>query len=77
MNLYANLSWTDDAQYRVMPRRKYGRLRKTVEMPPKGNCSRCRSGKYCPIEGHEGNRVAASRDWNGPEKSVKRVRKSG
>ena len=44
-----------------MPRRKYGRLRKTVELPPKGNCSRCRSGKFCPIEGHMGQEVTSNR----------------
>ncbi|MBG45548.1 MAG: hypothetical protein CMB76_03400 [Euryarchaeota archaeon] len=55
-----------------MPRRKYGKLRKVVELPPKGNCSRCRSGKYCPIEGHEGNKVASHREWSGPPKTEKR-----
>ena len=55
-----------------MPRRKYGRLRKTVELPPKANCSRCRSGKFCPIEGHEGNQVTSHRDWTGPAKIAKR-----
>ncbi|MDC0056022.1 hypothetical protein OAJ94_03110 [Deltaproteobacteria bacterium] len=58
-----------------MPRRKYGRLRKVVEIPPKGNCSRCRTGKFCPIEGHQGNDVSPSRDWQGPEHSFKRRRK--
>ncbi|MCH1443082.1 MAG: hypothetical protein L7U53_04340 [Candidatus Poseidoniaceae archaeon] len=57
-----------------MPRRKYGRLRKTVELPPKGNCSRCRSGKFCPIEGHSGQDVKPARDWAGPEAIDKRKR---
>jgi len=55
-----------------MPRRKYGRLRKTVEQPSKDNCSRCRSGKHCPIEGHEGREVLASKGWVGPQKVPKR-----
>ncbi|MGA0241116.1 MAG: hypothetical protein ACO3L7_07245 [Poseidonia sp.] len=55
-----------------MPRRKYGRLRKTVEQPAKGNCSRCRSGKYCPVDGHVGNVVAPNRGWTGPERVSKR-----
>lgn len=55
-----------------MPRRKYGRLRKVVEQPPKTNCSRCRSGKHCPIEGHEGYTVISHRNWSGPEKIAKR-----
>ncbi|MDA8623538.1 hypothetical protein N9V58_01710 [Candidatus Poseidoniales archaeon] len=57
-----------------MPRRKYGRLRKTVELPPKGNCSRCRSGKFCPIEGHSGQEVMPARDWAGPDSIEKRKR---
>ena len=57
-----------------MPRRKYGRLRKTVELPPKGNCSRCRSGKFCPIEGHMGQEVTPARDWAGPDSIEKRKR---
>ncbi|DAC20281.1 MAG: hypothetical protein CMB00_06830 [Euryarchaeota archaeon] len=55
-----------------MPRRKYGRLRKTVELPPKGNCSRCRSGKHCPIEGHQGKSIHPHREWVGPERMTKR-----
>ncbi|GIR00867.1 MAG: hypothetical protein VXX17_02180 [Candidatus Thermoplasmatota archaeon] len=55
-----------------MPRRKYGKLRKVVELPPKGNCSRCRSGKHCPIEGHDGYVVASHREWTGPSKIEKR-----
>ncbi|DAC06998.1 MAG: hypothetical protein DWC05_03425 [Candidatus Poseidoniales archaeon] len=55
-----------------MPRRKYGRLRKTVELPPKGNCSRCRSGKHCPIEGHQGKAIHPHREWVGPERMSKR-----
>ncbi|MEK9651474.1 MAG: hypothetical protein VW102_04680 [Poseidonia sp.] len=55
-----------------MPRRKYGRLRKTVELPPKANCSRCRSGKHCPVEGHQGNIVQPNRTWVGPERVAKR-----
>ncbi|MAP59823.1 MAG: hypothetical protein CL978_06305 [Euryarchaeota archaeon] len=55
-----------------MPRRKYGRLRKNVELPPKENCSRCRSGKYCPIPGHSGQEVKPRRNWLGPEKISKR-----
>ena len=54
-----------------MPRRKYGKLRKVVELPPKGNCSRCRSGKYCPIEGHAGNMVTSHREWTGPAKLLR------
>ena len=57
-----------------MPRRKYGRLRKTVELPPKGNCSRCRSGKFCPIEGYFGQEVMPARDWAGPDSIEKRKR---
>jgi len=60
-----------------MPRRKYGRLRKTVEQPPKDNCSRCRSGKYCPIPGHSGNQVSAEREWSGPSSTEKRSRSKG
>ncbi|MEE2985464.1 MAG: hypothetical protein VX366_04500 [Candidatus Thermoplasmatota archaeon] len=55
-----------------MPRRKYGRLRKTVEQPSKNNCSRCRSGKHCPIEGHDGYTVVSDRNWTGPPKTEKR-----
>ncbi|MAJ01204.1 MAG: hypothetical protein CMA65_07190 [Euryarchaeota archaeon] len=55
-----------------MPRRKYGRLRKTVEMPSKENCSRCRSGKYCPIAGHQGQTIQPTRAWTGPAKITKR-----
>ncbi|MBT3477593.1 MAG: hypothetical protein HN458_06645 [Euryarchaeota archaeon] len=58
-----------------MPRRKYGRLRKTVEMPPKENCSRCRSGKYCPIEGHAGQETTPHRAWAGPSTVKKRKQK--
>jgi hypothetical protein len=60
----------------IVPRRKYGRLRKTVEVPPKGNCSRCRSGKFCPIEGHFGQDVRANKDWTGPSKIQKRTKSS-
>ena len=59
----------------VMPRRKYGRLRKTVEIPSKEKCSRCRSGKYCPIPDHIGNVVASNREWTGPAKISKRKKK--
>ena len=55
-----------------MPRRKYGKLRKTVELPVKSNCSRCRSGKHCPIEDHDGYLVISNRDWTGPSKVKKR-----
>ncbi len=58
-----------------MPRRKYGRLRKTVEQPPKDNCSRCRSGKYCPLPDHAGNEIRPDREWAGPEAVDKRARK--
>ncbi|MDG1555656.1 MAG: hypothetical protein P8R00_05340 [Candidatus Poseidoniaceae archaeon] len=58
-----------------MPRRKYGRLRKTVEMPSKENCSRCRSGKYCPIEGHSGQAITPHRTWAGPRTVKKRKQK--
>ncbi|MBT3656706.1 hypothetical protein OAO34_04445 [Candidatus Poseidoniaceae archaeon] len=59
-----------------MPRRKYGKLRKTVELPVKSNCSRCRSGKHCPIEGHEGYLVISNREWTGPSKVKKRKKAS-
>ncbi|MCH1540486.1 MAG: hypothetical protein L7S56_03505 [Candidatus Poseidonia sp.] len=59
-----------------MPRRKYGRLRKTVELPSKDNCSRCRSGKYCPIVGHTGQFILPERTWVGPESISKRQKKS-
>ena len=55
-----------------MPRRKYGRLRKVVEMPPRENCSRCRSGKFCPIQGHSGNDITPDPSWKGPAKLDKR-----
>jgi len=58
-----------------MPRRKYGRLRKVVEMPPRENCSRCRSGKFCPIDGHAGNDVTPDANWKGPAKLDKRAGK--
>jgi len=58
-----------------MPRRKYGRLTKTVDQPPKDNCSRCRSGKHCPLPGHQGNEVTADREWSGPDSVGKRERK--
>ena len=58
-----------------MPRRKYGRLVKTVERPPNDNCSRCRSGKYCPIPDHVGNDALANRNWQGPESVDKRENK--
>jgi len=54
-----------------VPRRKYGRLRKTVEQPKKDNCSRCRSGKFCPVPGHAGNSVDPNRDWTGPKSTDK------
>ena len=53
-----------------MPRRKYGKLQKVVEMPPSDNCSRCRSGKHCPIPGHPGYEEGASRQWKGPDLSL-------
>ncbi|MDP6234795.1 MAG: hypothetical protein QF364_03030 [Candidatus Poseidoniaceae archaeon] len=59
-----------------MPRRKYGRLRKTVEMPSKEKCSRCRSGKYCPIEGHRGQEIKPHREWTGPPTVKKRPKKT-
>ncbi|MDG1538364.1 MAG: hypothetical protein P8Q40_00385 [Candidatus Poseidonia sp.] len=55
-----------------MPRRKYGRLRKAVEMPSKENCSRCRSGKFCPITGHHGQTIQPTRAWTGPAQISKR-----
>ena len=55
-----------------MPRRKYGRLRKVVEKPSKEKCSRCRSGKYCPIPGHLGNKIISSKSWKGPETTAKK-----
>jgi len=58
-----------------VPRRKYGRLTKVVEIPPKDNCSRCRAGKPCPLPGHEGNSVSAEREWQGPEAVDKRTNK--
>ncbi|MBR18014.1 MAG: hypothetical protein CMA87_03570 [Euryarchaeota archaeon] len=58
-----------------MPRRKYGRLQKIVERPPSDNCSRCRSGKYCPIPGHPGNTEEANRSWKGPDSVGKRLGK--
>ncbi|NCG01304.1 MAG: hypothetical protein GWP25_05875 [Euryarchaeota archaeon] len=58
-----------------MPRRKYGRLRKTVETPSKENCSRCRSGKYCPIIGHSGQEITPHREWTGPPSVKKRKQK--
>jgi len=54
-----------------MPRRKYGRLRKTVETPSKTKCSRCRSGKHCPIPDHDGYEVISNREWSGPAKTDK------
>jgi len=59
----------------LMPRRKYGRLRKVVEIPNKKKCSRCKSGKYCPIPGHLGNEIISSRSWKGPDVTPKRVGK--
>ena len=41
----------------------------------KGNCSRCRSGKYCPLPGHLGNIVQPERQWQGPESVDKRQNK--
>ena len=58
-----------------MPRRKYGRLIKTVEKPPNDNCSRCRAGKHCPLPGHQGNDTSANREWQGPENVNKRDNK--
>jgi len=58
-----------------MPRRKYGRLRKNVELPPVENCSRCRSGKFCPIVGHSGQSVSPAREWRDPKKILKRLKK--
>ena len=58
-----------------MPRRKYGKLQKVVERPPSDNCSRCRSGKHCPIPGHLGYDEGASRKWKGPESIGKRANK--
>ncbi|HIA39936.1 MAG TPA: hypothetical protein EYN88_03520 [Candidatus Poseidoniales archaeon] len=55
-----------------MPRRKYGRLRKVVTEPSAENCSRCRSGKFCPIETHPGYNVKPERDWVGPAELEKR-----
>ena len=62
-------------QYRTMPRRKYGKLQKVVERPPSDNCSRCRAGKHCPIEGHPGYQEGASRHWKGPGEVSKRSNK--
>ena len=59
----------------IMPRRKYGRLRKTVELPQHDNCSRCRSGKFCPIPGHIGNEVRPEKEWKGPKKVNRRSEK--
>ena len=56
----------------IMPRRKYGKLRKVVEAPSKENCSRCRSGKYCPLPGHIGNNIVSSKLWKGPDLISKR-----
>jgi len=58
-----------------VPRRKYGKLQKVVEMPPPDNCSRCRAGKFCPIPGHYGNEEGANREWKGPESVEKRTNK--
>ncbi|MDP7001074.1 MAG: hypothetical protein QGH90_04140 [Candidatus Poseidoniaceae archaeon] len=58
-----------------MPRRKYGKLRKTVTEPSVDNCSRCRSGKYCPIETHSGYNVKPEREWSGPPELAKRNKK--
>ena len=60
---------------RDVPRRKYGKLQKVVEMPPSDNCSRCRSGKHCPIPGHPGYEEGASRQWKGPDAIDKRANK--
>ena len=56
-----------------MPRRKYGRLIKTVEKPPNDNCSRCRAGKHCPLPGHQGNETSANRSWQGQKMSIKEI----
>jgi len=74
---YVSVRMAKTRQYRLpfVPRRKYGRLTKVVEIPPKDNCSRCRAGKYCPLPGHEGNIVAADREWQGPEIVDKRENK--
>ena len=58
-----------------MPRRKYGRLQKIIESPSTDNCSRCRSGKHCPIPGHSGFIEEASRKWKGPNNVAKRTNK--
>jgi len=58
-----------------VPRRKYGRLQKVVDHPPRDNCSRCRSGKHCPIPGHQGNEAGADREWKGPDSVDKRTNK--
>ncbi|MBT4058906.1 MAG: hypothetical protein HOE69_01175 [Euryarchaeota archaeon] len=58
-----------------MPRRKYGRLRKAVELPPKDNCSRCRSGKFCPLPNHIGNNITPVKEWKGPTKISRRPAK--
>jgi len=44
-------------------------------MPPRENCSRCRSGKFCPIDGHAGNDVSPDANWKGPAKLDKRAGK--
>jgi hypothetical protein len=62
-------------EFIFMPRRKYGRLVKTVEKPPNDNCSRCRAGKYCPLPGHQGNETSANREWQGPKNVNKRDKK--
>ena len=62
-------------EHPLVPRRKYGRLTKGVEIPPKDNCSRCRAGKHCPHPGHPGNTVQPEREWQGPEVVDKRQNK--
>jgi hypothetical protein len=62
-------------EHSLVPRRKYGRLTKVVEIPPKDNCSRCRAGKPCLLPGHSGNIVSADREWQGPEAVDKRTNK--
>ena len=56
-----------------MPRRKYGKLQKVVERPPPDNCSRCRAGKHCPIEGHQGIRKGPVGSGRGQEQSQSAV----
>ena len=57
-----------------MPRRKYGRLRKVVEVPNKKNVVAAEVENFVQFRAF-GNKIVSSKSWKGPEKTSKRTGK--